>query len=569
MEDLEASWRIARSAYGSLNFAGPVALGTSTVFAIGCFEASLWLKTNSSKNWWRFLLTYDTFRRFIVRYGAYNILPSLIWASQSPQHIVRSSKGLRRLQPTELWLHTEKSLPARRAVTLQILSSIRGAIAGTIVLSNVIAITNIWQSARTDYANRIYDGREPPLQSSSSSFPCVIRLAGVRSDVTELSMKRRRNHIWPIFENAQVVREYVERYGKTTTTNTKNVTEQQSLLPHRPVFWQVDNGKYSKLSSWERMRIPKTWLFDGTILYLEADATCGDENALALFHGSESWIHYSKEKLHSKIQRPWREWLKSSISFLWEVGESSHSTRGCALDLDLKEVGQGFRRLTELLKYNSDCNDDDVRVMRVILVDPSIIIRSGGGRHQTIRQLVQELALADIIVDARASVLHAMLRWLDQQEYNQSEQNDAVRYVVLETPSSTWFHSIRLELRQHGYEVIDREQIQDLKSIPFPVLVYERSSADTVHTIRQFIERGIVSNATQVCALLTSPDGLDEIAALNETLHDEKYVAHLSSSDIHDQALEWVRYQTLQNVPPAAIQEALDAGTAWKSCYSL
>jgi hypothetical protein len=89
------------------------------------------------------------------------------------------------------------------------------------------------------------------------------------------------------------------------------------------------------------------------------------------------------------------------------------------------------------------------------------------------------------------------------------------------------------------------------------MLVYERSSADTVNTIRQYLERDIVNDPSRICALLTCCDGLEEIDLLNQSLKNP--VGFICSSDIHEQALEWVRMQAVDGVPGYKIQEQLDS----------
>lgn len=585
--DWDITHRVARYAFDRLTFAEPasaVGLGTVAVGTIAAAEGSLFLHQPPQLKW-------HVRARFIARYASYNIIPSLIWGTQAPTAIVSSSSYLsEQMKPTNQWLYSATTLPSKQALWIRMLCSLRGAVAGSVVLSNVIVMTSLWQRAREEYANRIRLGREPPLissrQSSSSSRQggCTIRLAGVHSDVTELSLHRRGpGSLWPVFEDATLVQRLVARYAEPHTKQ----------LPRVPVYWQVDDGQYSKATSWDGMKVPEQWLFAvqgererTRMLYLEADATSGDESALSLQHRA----HYYDEKDIAEGQwhggrKRWK-WDhlyrgKGSYNFAFTNNMGDDSLSGVSfsdLDLDLKEVAQGFRRLADLAQKEAS-DGSSLQIRRVLLVDPTVIIESGGGRQTSVRDLIEELGLADILIDARASVLHAILNWLEQaEESNSGEDGNAseksqLRPVILETPAKAWFHSIRSELRKHGYDVIDREvALNHSHGMMPPMLVYERSSADTVNTIRQYLERGIVKDPSRVCALLTGHDGLDEVDSLNDSMaatgtspnRRANIVGCVCSSDIHDRVFEWVRTKSMEGVPAQTIQKELDAGTAWR-----
>ena len=80
--------------------------------------------------------------------------------------------------------------------------------------------------------------------------------------------------------------------------------------------------------------------------------------------------------------------------------------RGMAHDfhLDLYEVAQGFHQLKTL------CQAKEFTTLRVLLLDPEAIYWSGGGRSTTVRDHVIELGFADVIVDSRAPLLHAITK---------------------------------------------------------------------------------------------------------------------------------------------------------------
>ena len=94
------------------------------------------------------------------------------------------------------WIYTAagESLPSQRALYIRILVALRGAVAGSVVLSNVvIVLTSLWQRAREECHQRIQLGKEPPFGAG----------ARVHTDVTELALQKLGpSKIWPIFEDS-------------------------------------------------------------------------------------------------------------------------------------------------------------------------------------------------------------------------------------------------------------------------------------------------------------------------------------------------------------------------------
>jgi 23S rRNA-/tRNA-specific pseudouridylate synthase len=334
-----------------------------------------------------------------------------------------------------------------------------------VVLSNVLVVMSLWQRAREDYEHCIQRGKEAPLivtdrepafsqknRSATNEDGCTIRLAGVRSDVTELALRTRGpGKIWPIDEDAKYVGHLLPKPARVL------------------IFWQVDNRSYSKLSAWDGMRVTKQWLFnmdDGTnrrMLYLEADATTGDESALSLEQGAISFDERDSKdnaKADSATDSFWNKNAgPTAASFLQSLRQIKVASSFLEVDLDLKEAAQGFRRLTELARSELK-SDENLQVHRVILVDQSVMTESGGGRRSTVRERVDELGLADVLIDSRECVLHALLKWLKSAK---SSWSGAPRPVLLETPSRLWFLSIRAELKKHGYEVLNQSQCSNNK----------------------------------------------------------------------------------------------------------
>jgi hypothetical protein len=556
-ESWACAQRIARDASDHLALGPAYALttGSAAVFVLGILEGFAHLRppspSSSSDRWTRV--------QFAVRYGLRQIIPSIVWGTQPAVAVLQTmmSSNSNNSSITRGLIYTAAP-PSFRFNWISHLKALRGAIAGSVILSQVFSLTDVLMMAKASYGERIRMGKAP-----QSPPGVVVRLAGQVSDVTQLSMARNgRRTIFPIFENASAagVQHLVQIHGNPAkgegllhqslffgpvrdlyqwvfhsrrqeetgsssvpaASSNRSVEPRSGAPPRVPIFWQVGNGRYSHASSWQGMRIPSSWLFrrrnqsqngssNNRLLVLEADATLGQEDAMSLKRGTMD-----------------------------------------DFDLDLYEVAQGFTKLSSLVKVRSSRHFD---VLRVVLVDPEAVFESGGGRKSTAREYSTELGLADVVVDSRAPLVFAMTQWLRNCEEQKQVVSNRRRVVVLESPVKSWFESIRSELKTLGYEVLDRSVALDkfgsLEGIPF--FVYEKSTADSIHTVRQLVGRGMVKPA-QLCALCPRHEALVDLADMTVP-----GVTHISSSALYDQLLTWVRDRAVVDGQSAnEIQQQLD-----------
>lgn len=484
-------WAVAKrilSDAGDRLAVGPIlalAGGGGTVFCLAFWEGWSSIRTDAN---------VTSKLHFTFRYALGQMIPSVVWASQ-PAEIIARNIGL---DPRLLW---GNATPPRSALLINRLSAIRGALAGSVLLSQVFSLTEVAAAAKAAYSERVKQGKEAPLDDPSQTG-VVLRLAGNTSNVTILSMYRQgRRKLFPIFEEHDhpCVKQLVKEHGNI-----------KGGAPQVPIFWQVDDGRYSHGGSWRGLVIPKQWLFDGRLLVLEADATTGGPEAMSLQRGM------------------------------------AHD-----FDLDLYEVAQGFHQLKML------CRAKEFTTLRVLLVDTEAIYLSGGGRSTSVRDHVIELGLADIIVDSRAPLLHAITKWLEKVESTvKVPRREERRPIILETPHKSWFSSIRGELESRGYDVMDRCKAAELygpqASRQLPFLVYEKTTADTIHTIRQLVQRELCDQ-DKVCALAPRADFLEF-----SDMIDVSNLTFISSSDIFDRLLKWVRTKAIEGVEVKEIQRQLD-----------
>lgn len=270
--------RMAHSAFSQLTV-GPLNVlgaGVGSVFGIGLLEAWTQLdpvtKTSSiGKRVW-----------FASRYAVAQILPSLIWHTQPVTSIAQLAKmPLRELA---------NPIPLRQQLRLANLQALRGAIAGSVVLTQVLSLAQVLQSAKQHYQERVLSGREPPLSTSTSTSTSgsgtVLRLAGERSSVTEYSFRQLgRQGLFCIYERPEP--SILLPPSRTGTSTTSNSTSTSKF----PIYWHIPSGAYSNPLSWKGFTIPTSWLFhskQGPSLILEADTTRGDGSSLALLDGDGS-----------------------------------------------------------------------------------------------------------------------------------------------------------------------------------------------------------------------------------------------------------------------------------------
>jgi Family of unknown function (DUF6739) len=544
-ERREVRTRVASAAASrvlSTESLAPIAAGVSVVLAAGAVEGATHLAPRNGAT--PSASSAVTRGRFLLRFAAAQVLPSAIWGTQ-PAEAVAAAMEFRRPGSAPRLVTANPS--AADVVLLRgRLAALRGVVAGTVVLSQVLALTNSIERAGDEYRARCDAGAEPPLRATAGSDTrdadsggttgVVIRLAGRDSDVTALGLDRMgRAGLFPVFEDPRrsSVRHLVRRHGGSTGVAAFNdgrssgkwwswwerLSGSQTSV-RVPVYWQVPDGRYGKRSSWAGLgpALPKKWLFVNPqgrsaaevplrVLVLEGDATAGE----AAF------------------------------------GMASSAAEG---DLDLQEASQGFARLAELAPPVSP-GEQPVEVLRVLLADANATVESGGGTKQTVRERVRELRLADVLVDSRRPLIREMEKWVHRtvstEEVGQAPT--PVR-VCLETPSRQWFDAIKAALARENIEVVSRTS-------GLPLLVYQRNTADTINTIDRLIGEGLVA-PSDVCALLDSHEGLEELREMIKA-DQRRGIGVICSSVIFDELLAKVRRKaTREGWTWEQIQRALD-----------
>jgi hypothetical protein len=199
---------------------------------------------------------------------------------------------------------------------------------------------------------------------------------------------------------------------------------------------------------------------------------------------------------------------------------------------------------------------------------------------------VFKLGLADIVIDTQAPIILALTQWLESKKSNWSSKTRP-KHVILETPEVQWFQSAKFFLKEMGgYEVIDTIDAIKLygSAQDIPMLVCERTTQDTIHTVRRLVLKNI-TKPENVCALCSSHQGLSETRAKeNGSVADDEgsvvQVTNICSSDLHDRLFRKVRHLAMRGHSKKEIQRQLDENLAtlleetpeetdWKLCLYL
>jgi hypothetical protein len=422
-----------------------------------------------------------------IRYGIENFLPfSAIWSSK-PIDLIAQNMHMGQKFMQELTLRLADPSIKEKMINMW---GWRSFIVGFFGISEVVNLVNSLRSQGEKYHQRVLKGRETLFTGNGEKR---IRLAGSQSDVTEFSfLQKKRNDIIPIIEDPEKMAPFIYLLTKGGKI---------------PRVWQVDSGSYGRKHSWEGFKFSSDWLIrtntNEKILIIEADASVGEE-ALAL----------SDE-------------------------ESSN-------DLDLQEVSQARRSLIDLAEKGK-VNPD--RTVVVLLANPNQTIMTGGGNKTTLRQEIQELHQADILIDAQAPLILEVLNWL-------KNVSPTERTIVFDTNNSKYFQTIKEKLGKLGWRVLDRQEKDKYDPEITPRLVYHKTTADTIDKVATLV--GIQGIPPSICcALIDRGEGLVELEEINEKLGENK-IAHVCSAEIYDRLFEEVYQRLKEGEDPQVIQKSLD-----------
>jgi len=207
----------------------------------------------------------------------------------------------------------------------------------------------------------------------------------------------------------------------------------------------------------------------------------------------------------------------------------------------------------------------EAALVRVFLTDLNLPIFSGAGRAMSQRSLIEMHNEADIVIDAKTPLLRVVHSWLENSRVNE-DGNANTKTCVFDTRNQMYFATMKTVLAENGWKIVDRPPpkakakgyADGANNTPF--IVYEASTADTVHQVRQLVKGGLPP--TRVCALLDGWEGVAELQALSHELSAETGkevdLGYVCSSAVYDDLFKEVRVRVRKGESCSNIQAFLD-----------
>lgn len=536
--DAQVLARIARAAFRGVCQPSALAmLGVCScgVLSLSAYEATLLLAAvpadaahvDAFSSIDAVVTTKDTLR-FVARYAGENLLASCLWDSRDPELIARALD----LDPSTLLASLDPSKSSTDAVLklrIDRVATLRCMVAGIMVITQLLSIMRSSVSAALSYSKSVFAGHEPPVRGIQER---VIRLAGTVSDVTEVSMARYGAHILPVYEQPALIRHLVALW---------------SMNGRVPCIWHVAAGRYGYRHSWAALEIDEDFMLRTTtgkfVLCMEADASRLD-----------------------------------SAQDLRRASETS--------DLTIEDAAQAYRLIE---RKASLALKRPFRSLCVFLGDARQQCETGGTRAVTVRERIQLKKEVDVLIDAQAPLLLAILKWC-------ARFVDERKTVVLDvTPRN--YRPLQCLLESNGYTVLSPAEAGDqqvgnsgtskaisngsanssaaknedtpskgesnsdsTKTVPptrLPRLVYYPTTAATINAVHASLTSGSVADPRQCCVLINSPFGIQHLSEIAEAEGERFYP--VCAAEIYDDYFRQVRIWTRMGHSAAEIQHELDA----------
>jgi hypothetical protein len=477
----QVSWRLfAISAKSVAKPESIIALAVSgiTCYGIGIYEASI--------------LCVDPYRdyTFCSTYSLLNVLPAFVWDSVEAENIAYAYGW----NPEEILIQFDEKNKedAMNLLIAQQLAMTRMVVAGFMTIAQILRMVHLTFKSQEKYRKRVQAGKEPFLKNMNMER--VIRLAGLYSDCTMLSVERYGQHILPIYEDPD------ERHLRRTV---EKIWERGWV----PAWWRVRAEEYGDRNSWRGFVVNPEWclktISNKRILVVEVDAIN----------------------------------IESSLMF------GTPST-----DLTVQDAAQAFRMIETLIEDQQIKVD---KVLRVYLADSLVPVQTGGGHEYKLKEYVQLTKEADILIDATAPIVADLIKWC----FNITKQK-GTRKIVFITESTRYFKTLKEMLSLYGYNIVDRADVdfEDLKN--HIILFYERTTFATVNSIYTLLKVNAI-DPNSCCAIVEKSEGVTLIENM-ATKEPKGQVFTICSSKIHDDLFREVRVWTRMDFSPSEIQKTLD-----------
>lgn len=191
------------------------------------------------------------------------------------------------------------------------------------------------------------------------------------------------------------------------------------------------------------------------------------------------------------------------------------------------------------------------RMLRVFLGDSLQECVTGGSTPLTLRDRIKIKKEADVLIDAKAPLLLAILKWC-----HKTIKKDK-RVVLDATPEH--FNSLKQILNHFDYVVLDMQETSDKKNLKelkdIPRLIYHPTTSATVNAVFALISSGQADPA-KCCVLINSPFGLEHLQDLKDEFGHQ--FEAICAAEIYDDYFRQVRVWSRVGHSAGEIQQELD-----------
>eukprot|EP01051_Picozoa_sp_SAG22_P015591 SAG22_NODE_2059_length_3068_cov_2.731378_2_plen_613_part_00 len=496
----------------------PVAYALGAAFVLGASEASL--KSSGRLGAARL--------RFICTYGLVNVFPSIIWlTAEAP--LVASLAGV----PSSV-VAAASSLTAGTELAAFMLMCARSTLMGFTGIGQILRLTDVVEQAEAGYKRAVLSGDEPMLTGLQGR---VVRLAGVSSDVTNLSLQRYGCHVVPVYETLE------------PNANTIKLHSNGGLVP---VAWLLNGEQYGRSASW-----------GGPILSANSPDAAAAASAAAGFQVGRDWLfHVARSETASEGHADQRVLFIEADSSVGEQALALSNDLEKSNDLDYFQAAQGFRAVEKLARAQKSLTADDF-VCRILLADGAAELQSPTGKKLTLRQTVEQNKHCDVLIDAKMPLIHAIVQWAATTHASPGSATSSRRRLIFDTMRCDYFETVKQLLEPKGWEVIDHVAAAEAEGVAaaagLPRLMYYST---THSTITEYLARLETAQADpgHVCLLLDNAEGVIEIKQLSS--ERARSVDYICSAEIYDDAYATVRHKVLAGQSTLDVQRDLDRSWA-------
>jgi len=227
-------------------------------------------------------------------------------------------------------------------------------------------------------------------------------------------------------------------------------------------------------------------------------------------------------------------------------------------DLDIMEVGQGFTMIKKLADAQGHFSEElGDKYIRILLAHGDQEMKSGEPGHRyTLRSYVESQREADIFIEGgKKTMSHLLLSWID----NRTEEPGRKR-IIFDTYDEDVFNAVKAVVPAKEWEFRGRSGLlkgegSGAEMEKDHIIIYDRNAAATIHKAEQLILHHEIE-ANDICLLLDTVEGVDQINALSEHLGIS--LSYICIAEAYDELFEASRKMVRSGLQISEIQKKMD-----------